>query len=74
MQSEQLSALARLHVHGIPVRRLRYDTPTRTGANVSVANAGYNGNLSSNGTTSFGFTGTQTGTNAPPTTFTCAPA
>ncbi|MDX3105976.1 cellulose binding domain-containing protein [Nonomuraea angiospora] len=49
-------------------------TPAQTGANVSVVNAGYNSTLAPNGTTSFGFTGTYTGTNTPPATLTCTPA
>ncbi|SDH83867.1 cellulose binding domain-containing protein [Nonomuraea jiangxiensis] len=48
-------------------------TPTQTGANVSVANAGYNGNLAPGATTSFGFNGGYSGTNTPPATLTCTP-
>lgn len=47
---------------------------TQSGANVTAVNAGYNGNLAAGATTSFGFNGTYTGTNTPPTTLTCTPA
>jgi cellulase/cellobiase CelA1 len=48
-------------------------TLTQSGTSVSVTNAGYNGALQPNGTTSFGFTGTYTGTNTTPT-LTCTPS
>jgi lytic cellulose monooxygenase (C4-dehydrogenating) len=46
-------------------------TITATGTSVTATNAGYNGALSANGTTSFGFSGTWNGTNTSPT-LTCS--
>ncbi|MFF5314794.1 glycoside hydrolase family 6 protein [Streptomyces massasporeus] len=43
---------------------------SQNGADVTVANEGYNGNLASGGTVSFGFNGTYSGTNSVPATFT----
>ena len=42
-------------------------THTQTGAYVSVRNASWNGTVAPNGTTTFGFLGTWTGTNTAPT-------
>ncbi|MFI6918535.1 cellulose binding domain-containing protein [Nonomuraea spiralis] len=44
---------------------------TQSGAGVSVTDAGYNGALQPNATTSFGLTGTYSGANTPPATLTC---
>ncbi|MCY1143301.1 cellulase family glycosylhydrolase [Actinoplanes sp. Pm04-4] len=44
-------------------------TVTANGANVTATNASYNGSIATNGTTSFGFNGTFTGSNPVPTTF-----
>ncbi|MFF5846952.1 glycoside hydrolase family 6 protein [Streptomyces massasporeus] len=43
---------------------------SQKGADVTVANEGYNGNLASGGSVSFGFNGTYSGTNSVPATFT----
>jgi cellulase/cellobiase CelA1 len=56
------------------ITQLWNGTPTQTGASISVVNAGYNGNLAPNATTSFGFNASYTGTNTAPTTLTCTPA
>ncbi|MGI5269153.1 cellulose binding domain-containing protein [Nonomuraea sp. CA-218870] len=45
---------------------------TQTGANVSVTDAGYNGNLAPNATTSFGFNASQSSAGSPPA-LTCTP-
>jgi hypothetical protein len=45
-------------------------TLTQSGSQVTAKNAGYNGSIATNGTTSFGFNGSWTGTNAAPTAFT----
>ncbi|GAA0461833.1 hypothetical protein Ade02nite_16450 [Paractinoplanes deccanensis] len=43
---------------------------TQSGAQVTARNAGYNGSVATNGTVSFGFNGSSTGTNTAPTAFT----
>ncbi|MEU8817675.1 cellulose binding domain-containing protein [Actinoplanes sp. NPDC048796] len=43
---------------------------TQSGAQVTARNAGYNGGVGTNGTVSFGFNGSSTGTNTAPTAFT----
>ena len=43
---------------------------TQSGSTVTARNAGYNGALATNGTVSFGFNGSATGTNSAPTAFT----
>ncbi|SMQ21752.1 cellulose 1,4-beta-cellobiosidase [Streptomyces sp. Ag82_O1-12] len=43
---------------------------SQNGADVTVANEGYNGSLASGGSVSFGFNGTYSGTNSVPATFT----
>ncbi|GLI03272.1 endo-1,4-beta-xylanase [Phytohabitans aurantiacus] len=43
-----------------------------SGANVTVRNAAYNGTIPANGTTSFGFLGSWTGSNPVPASITCA--
>jgi hypothetical protein len=45
-------------------------TLTQSGAQVTARNVGYNGSLATNGSTSFGFNGSWTGTNPVPTAFT----
>jgi hypothetical protein len=42
---------------------------TQSGANVSVSNASYNGSIPTNGNTTFGFSGSWTGSNPVPTGF-----
>ncbi|MGY3519303.1 glycosyl hydrolase family 95 catalytic domain-containing protein [Micromonospora sp. PTRAS2] len=44
---------------------------TQSGSNVSVRNVDYNGALAAGASTTFGFIGTTTGTNNPPTNLTC---
>lgn len=43
--------------------------PTQSGQSVSAASMSYNGNLAQGGSTSFGFQGSSSGTNAKPTSF-----
>ncbi|UVS80063.1 cellulase family glycosylhydrolase [Actinokineospora sp. UTMC 2448] len=45
-------------------------TPTQAGAQVTAANAGWNGTIASGGSASFGFIGSWTGANSAPTAFT----
>jgi endoglucanase len=45
-------------------------TAAQSGSRVTVTDAGWNGNLAPNGTASFGFQATYSGSNAVPTTFT----
>lgn len=45
-------------------------TVTQSGAQVTAKNAGYNGSIATNGTASFGFNGSWTGTNPSPAGFT----
>jgi cellulase/cellobiase CelA1 len=47
-------------------------THTQTGANVSVRNVGYTGNIAPNASVSAGFIGSSPGANAVPTTVSCA--
>ncbi|MDI5942884.1 cellulose binding domain-containing protein, partial [Micromonospora sp. DH15] len=44
---------------------------TQSGSNVTVRNVDYNGALAAGASTTFGFIGTTTGTNNPPTNLTC---
>jgi hypothetical protein len=44
---------------------------SQSGSDVTVTNAAYNGSLAANGSTSFGFIGTWTGSNAVPVAVTC---
>jgi cellulase/cellobiase CelA1 len=44
---------------------------TQSGSTVTARNASYNGSLSPNAITSFGFTGNWTGGNSAPTAVTC---
>ena len=44
---------------------------TQTGSTVTVRNAGYNGNLGPNASTTFGFLASWTGTNGAPTNISC---
>jgi len=53
--------------NGQAITQLWNGTLSASGSAVTVTNAAYNGALSANGTTTFGFTGTWTGTNATPT-------
>lgn len=46
-------------------------TATTSGASVTVRNVAYNGNLPANGSTTFGFLASWTGSNAVPASFTC---
>ncbi|TDC10426.1 xyloglucanase [Nonomuraea longispora] len=56
------------------ITQLWNGTVSRTVAGVSVRNAAYNGNLSPNGTASFGFNGGSGATHTPPATLTCTPS
>lgn len=47
---------------------------TTNGQEVTVRNANYNGTIPANGTTTFGFTGSSTGTNPVPSAITCTTA
>jgi hypothetical protein len=58
--------------NGQTITQLWNGNLTVNGAAVTVTNVGFNGSLSPNATTSFGFNGTQTGTNAIPT-LSCTP-
>ncbi|MEV1288006.1 cellulose binding domain-containing protein [Micromonospora sp. NPDC049679] len=58
--------------NGQTVAQLWGGTHTQTGANVSVRNAAYNGRLAGGATTSFGFTGSWTGSNGAPSAVGCA--
>uniref|UniRef100_UPI0035A241A1 cellulose binding domain-containing protein n=1 Tax=Acrocarpospora macrocephala TaxID=150177 RepID=UPI0035A241A1 len=60
--------------NGQTISNLWNGTPTQTGANVSVRDAGHNGTLAVNATGSFGFNGTWSGTNTVPAAVTCTPA
>lgn len=46
---------------------------TQTGANVSVRNESWNGNLAAGAVANVGFLASQTGTNAVPTNVSCTP-
>jgi cellulase/cellobiase CelA1 len=60
--------------NGQTVSQLWNGSHTQTGANVTVRNAAWNGALPPGGTTTVGFTGTRTGTNAVPASVSCARA
>ncbi|MEU7872189.1 cellulase family glycosylhydrolase [Dactylosporangium sp. NPDC049140] len=55
------------YANGQAITQLWNGTLTTSGSAVTVTNMAYNGTIPANGTTSFGFTGTWTGTNATPT-------
>ncbi|WP_214408443.1 endo-1,4-beta-xylanase [Sphaerisporangium fuscum] len=57
---------------GQTITQLWNGTVSQSGAAVSVKNASYNGALAPGASTSFGFTGAQSGTNATPTDVTCS--
>ncbi len=57
--------------NGQTISQLWSGTHTQTGADVSVKNLSWNGTLAPNASTSFGFTGTQNGTNGVPVPVTC---
>jgi chitodextrinase/photosystem II stability/assembly factor-like uncharacterized protein len=57
--------------NGQTITQLWNGTLTQTGADVTVKNAGYNGNLAGGASTSFGFSATWTTANAVPVTVTC---
>jgi hypothetical protein len=57
--------------NGQSVTALWGGTHTQTGATVTVRNAEYNGNLEPGASTTFGFLGSWTGTNAVPSPVTC---
>ncbi|MEU0549058.1 arabinofuranosidase catalytic domain-containing protein [Micromonospora sp. NPDC005979] len=54
---------------GQTVTQLWNGSFTQAGAQVSVTNAAYNGSIPTNGSTSFGFNGSWTGSNPTPTSF-----
>ncbi|MBE1492681.1 cellulose binding domain-containing protein [Plantactinospora soyae] len=58
--------------NGQTISQIWGGTHTQTGSSVSVRNAAYNGNLAVNSSTTFGFIGGGTGTNAVPATVSCA--
>nr|MDT0660687.1 cellulose binding domain-containing protein [Micromonospora sp. DSM 115978] len=53
--------------NGQQISQLWNGSHTQSGANVTVTNVSWNGNLAPNGTATFGFLGSWTGTNALPT-------
>ncbi|WP_248959603.1 cellulose binding domain-containing protein [Sphaerisporangium perillae] len=57
--------------NGQTITQLWNGTLTQTGADVTVKNASYNGNLAAGASTSFGFSGTWTTANTVPATVTC---
>ncbi|MBF9134830.1 cellulose binding domain-containing protein, partial [Plantactinospora sp. S1510] len=57
--------------NGQSISQIWGGTHTQTGSSVSVRNAAYNGNLAANASTTFGFLGSWTGTNAVPATVGC---
>ncbi|MBG0829193.1 cellulose binding domain-containing protein [Planomonospora sp. ID67723] len=57
---------------GQKITQLWSGVHTQTGADVTVKNAGWNGNLNAGASTSFGFGGSWTGANGVPATVTCA--
>ena len=52
--------------NGQTISQLWNGTLSQSGANVAVTNLGYNGALSAGASTSFGFSASQSGTNAVP--------
>ena len=54
---------------GQTITQLWNGSYTQSGANVTVANASYNGSLATGGSTSFGFNGAWTGSNPVPSSF-----
>ncbi|QLQ35401.2 glycosyl hydrolase family 95 catalytic domain-containing protein [Micromonospora robiginosa] len=58
--------------NGQVVNQIWGGTHTQSGANVTVRNADYNGALAAGASTTFGFIGSVTGANNPPTNLTCA--
>jgi alpha-L-fucosidase 2 len=56
---------------GQRISQLWNGTLTTTGADVTVRNAPYNGSLPANGTTTFGFLASWTGSNTPPAATSC---
>ena len=56
---------------GQTITQLWNGTYTQSGSSVTVSNAGYNGTLGANASTTFGFTGTWTSSNTSPTSLTC---
>ncbi len=57
--------------NGQQITQIWGGTHTRTGATVSVRDAGYNGVLAPGATGTAGFLASATGANSPPTTITC---
>ncbi|MFI6457566.1 glycoside hydrolase family 9 protein [Streptosporangium amethystogenes] len=57
--------------NGQTISQLWNGTLTQTGADVSVRNVAWNGNLAPNASASFGFTASQSGVNGIPTPVTC---
>jgi hypothetical protein len=53
-----------------PCRETWHGTASQTGENVTIANASYNGAIAAGGSTSVGFQGTWTSSDAAPTAFT----
>jgi hypothetical protein len=57
--------------NGQTISQIWGGTHTQSGANVTVRNVGYNGNIAANGSTTFGFIGSWTSANAVPATVSC---
>ncbi|MEU9090080.1 cellulase family glycosylhydrolase [Streptomyces sp. NPDC048428] len=60
--------------NGQTVTNMWGGTPTQTGGSVSVAPASYTSTIAANGSVTVGFTGSRSGTNAPPAAFTLSGA
>jgi endo-1,4-beta-xylanase len=62
-------SLAWTYADGQRITQAWNGTATQTGAAVTVTNASWNGSVAAGGTVSFGFLGSSTGPNRPPSTF-----
>jgi alpha-L-fucosidase 2 len=59
--------------NGQAITQMWGGTPVQNGSAVTVTNASYNGALAAGASTTFGFIGSATGTNNPPTNLLCTP-
>jgi cellulase/cellobiase CelA1 len=57
--------------NGQTITQLWNGTSSQSGSTVTVHNAGYNGTLGANATTTFGFLGSWNGSNGTPSTISC---
>lgn len=57
--------------NGQMINQIWSGTHTQNGANVTVTNVAYNGALPAGGSVTFGFIGTVSGANNPPTNLVC---